>query len=99
MKQIVCYQCYIVMKLVYFIEKTLFVNEEAIMFEFNGMEDGEWLIETQSNRILFLSFSDVESSKHLKYSLKVGHLFYNFCFQKLFSNTLLLDIMYYAYLM
>ncbi len=57
-----------------FVEKTLYVNEEAITFEFNGIEDGEWLIETQSNRILFLSFSDVESFKHLKDSLRVGRL-------------------------
>ena len=85
------------MQLLSCVDKALYVNEEAITFEFNGIEDGEWLIETQSNRILFLSFSDAESSKNLRDSLTVGHLFYKLCFKNFTNYYRILCTMHILY--
>ena len=48
------------------------MNEEPLDLELNG-DDGDWVIETQPDRILFLSFPDTESSEALKNLLTVSY--------------------------
>ncbi len=50
--------------------KTLFVSGEPVVLDLNG-EDGDWLIETEPDRILFISLSGDGASDILKHSLKV----------------------------
>jgi len=57
--------------------KSLFVGEEPVVFTLNGEDESVWMIETESDRILFLSFSsdsgigDNNVANHLKNYLTV----------------------------
>ena len=52
------------------------MSNDPVLLEFNG-EESDWPIETQPDRILFLSFPDSESSELLKESLTVSFDIYS----------------------
>ena len=48
----------------------MFVNDDPFILNLKN-KDGEWLIETQPDRVLLITFPDVESQKELLETLTV----------------------------